>query len=93
MTDQLQTDPAVMERLASTLHGKATTLASVGGSVPGTPDAGEVSADMAVVLSQLVAATAELVTGVTAAGDAVASGGAEYAESEQTNRRSFDGPR
>jgi uncharacterized protein YukE len=93
VTDQLQTDPAVMERLASTLHGKATTLASVGSSVPGTPDAGEVSADMAVVLSQLVAATAELVTGVTAAGDAVASGGAEYTDSERTNRRSFDGPR
>ncbi|MDQ4021818.1 MAG: hypothetical protein M3257_09385 [Actinomycetota bacterium] len=93
MTDQLQTDPAVMEGLASTLRHSATTMASVGGSVPDTPDAGEVSADMAVVLSQLVAATAELVSGVTAAGDALASGGAEYAESEQTNRRSFDGPR
>jgi hypothetical protein len=82
-----------MEELASILRGSATTLAALGRSVPGIPNAGEVSADMAIVLSQLVAATAELVTGVTAASDAVASGGAEYVESEQTNRRSLDGPR
>jgi hypothetical protein len=59
--------------------------------VPGMPDAGDVSADMAAMLSHLVATTAELITGITGAGDLIAVGGADSAEAEDAGRRTFQG--
>ncbi|MGH3907489.1 MAG: hypothetical protein ACRDTE_25425 [Pseudonocardiaceae bacterium] len=67
------------------------TLASLGDSVPALPDAGDVSADMAAVVSHLVAVTAELITGVTGAGDLIAAGGVDYADAEDTSRQDFQG--
>ncbi|MDQ3151072.1 MAG: hypothetical protein M3R63_04880 [Actinomycetota bacterium] len=90
MGEGFGTDPAAMAGFASTLHTAATDLAALGDSLPDMPDAGEVSADMASVLSHLTAVVAELVTGVTAAGDSVSAGGSDYAEGEDVSRRSFD---
>lgn len=91
MSGGYRTDLDVMESFASSLRAAGVSLASVGDSVPSMPDAGDVSADMAAVLSHLVAVTGELITGVTGAGDLLAAGGVDYAEAEDAGRRDFHG--
>lgn len=81
MTGGFGTDPDAMQGFASTLRTAATHLAALGEAPPAMPDAGEVSGDMANVISHLMNGGAELITGVTAAGDAVAAGGGDYARS------------
>lgn len=89
MTSGFTADPAQMETMASTLRNAGLTLDSVGSSAPSAPDAGEVTADIAAVIGHLANSAGELVVGVAAAGDAVAQGGADYAEAEESGRRSF----
>lgn len=91
MSEGYRADLNAMDGFAGRLHAAGVPLSSVGDSVPGMPDAGAVSADMAAVVSHLVAVTTELITGVTWAGDLVAAGGADYAEVEDTGRQDFQG--
>lgn len=81
-----------MESLASTLRNAGVNLAAVGDSIPANPEAGEVSAEMTAVLAHFVGSAGELITGVTAAGDQIAAGGGEYADSESVNRNTFQSP-
>ncbi|TKG64253.1 hypothetical protein [Prauserella endophytica] len=82
-------DPGVIEQISQTLRAAADDLDAIGGSVPAAPDAGEVSGMMAAALSKLTHGAGELVVGATAAGDAVANGGAAYAEQEATAKDSL----
>ncbi|MGH3902962.1 MAG: hypothetical protein ACRDTE_01995 [Pseudonocardiaceae bacterium] len=83
-------DPAAMEDIAGTLHSGVARLDSLADSLPGMPDGGELSGDMAAALSNFARCAAELVMGISTAGDHVAAGGAEYAEADDSGRRGFE---
>lgn len=93
MTQGFDTDTDLMRNLAGTLHRASATLDSIGASVPGAPDAGEVSAAMAGVLSHLTRSAGELVVGAAAAGDELHKGADDFDASEDAAERSFRGPR
>ncbi|SFQ21592.1 hypothetical protein SAMN05421810_105207 [Amycolatopsis arida] len=75
-------EPGVLDGIASTLRTAAGRLDEVGNSTPPTPDAGDASAAVAVILAKLTDSAGQLVIGTAAAGDAVADGGATYAETD-----------
>lgn len=83
-------DPAAMEDLAATLRGGVAALDPLADSLPSMPDAGELSGEMAGALSNFARGAAELMMGVSTAGDHVAAGGAEYAGAEDAGRRGFE---
>ena len=66
MTSGFTADPALMETMASTLRNAGLTLDSAGSTTPGTPDAGDVTTDIAAVLGHLANSAGELVVGVAA---------------------------
>jgi hypothetical protein len=93
MTSGFKADPALMETMAGTLRNAGLALDSAGNGAPTAPDAGDVTADIAALIGHLTNSAGELVVGVTAAGDAIAQGGADYLEAEGSGRQSFRGLR
>lgn len=93
MTDGFQADPGELASMASMLRDAGSALDSAGSGMPGTPDAGEVTADLTAVMSHLADSAGELVLAVSAAGDAVAQGGTDYAAMDSSGRQSFQQPR
>ncbi|MGH4020364.1 MAG: hypothetical protein ACRDT0_14245 [Pseudonocardiaceae bacterium] len=93
MTQGFDTDTGLMRNLAATLHRATAALDSIGSSVPGAPDAGEVSAAMAGVLGHLTRSAGELVVGTAVAGDELGKGADDFDTSEDAAEHSFDGPR
>ena len=82
MSGDFLVDPGVIDGLASGLRSGSAGLERLGGSVPAVPDAGEVSGQMAGLMSKLVDAAGEFSTGMAAAGDAVAEGAQSYANDD-----------
>jgi hypothetical protein len=93
MAQGFDTDTDLMRNLADTLHRASATLDSIGASVPGAPDAGEVSPAMADVLSHLTRGAGELVVGTAVAGYELSKGADDFDASEGAVERSFRGPR
>lgn len=93
MSSGFSVDPGVLDGVAGMLRGGADSLNDLAGSVPGVPDAGSVSADMAKVIAHQVEAAGEYAIGVAAAGQAVAEGGKEYRETDDAARRSLPKPK
>jgi hypothetical protein len=87
--DGYTVDPALLQRLGRSLRSSGESLDALGKSVPGTPDAGELSADMAKAIGLLAEAAGELSVRLCAAGDAVARGGSVYADAEDTVQASI----
>ena len=81
--DGYTVDPALLRRLGRSLQGSGESLDSLGAAVPDPPDAGEVSVEMAELVGLLTGAAGELSIRLCAAGDAVAQGGAIYADAEE----------
>lgn len=79
-------DRDVIEGVARMLRSGSHSIENLGGSVPGVPDAGEVSAVMASLMSKLIDAAAEVSTGVAAAADEVEHSAQTYGESDQAAR-------
>lgn len=79
-------DPAALDAVAQRLQQAGAI--DIGAAAP-APDAGEVSADVGAVLAHLVRSLGELAAGVTAAGDAVAAGAADYRAEDQAVARSL----
>ncbi len=77
-----QVDPGLLESIASSLRNSGTSLADTAGSPPEPPDAGELTGQMSELMAAFMDGTAELVAGVSAAGDAVADGGTTYGETD-----------
>ncbi|MGH3623060.1 MAG: hypothetical protein ACRDQ5_14900 [Sciscionella sp.] len=80
-------DPGVIDGLAGALRSGSSGLEELGGSVPGTPDAGDISADMGSLMSKLVDAAGEFSTGLAAAGDALTQTGEDYFTAEKDNKQ------
>ncbi|MGH3972992.1 MAG: hypothetical protein ACRDS9_06675 [Pseudonocardiaceae bacterium] len=89
MTSGFKVDPALMETMAGTLRNAGLALDSAGNGAPTAPDAGDVTADIAALIGHLTNSAGELVVGVTAAGDAIARGGEDYLEAEDSGHQSF----
>ncbi len=87
---ELQVDPALLESLAGALRTSGTALNEAGAAQPPMPDGGDMTADMAALLSTFTEATGHLAMGMWWAGDQVAVGGGEYSETEQTVHGSFN---
>ncbi|SFQ35372.1 hypothetical protein SAMN05421810_106250 [Amycolatopsis arida] len=83
MPDGYELNPSTLEQAASALRTAGTTLDGLGGD-PGTPDAGELSGDMAGLLARFLRGASELVIGVNAAGDQVAHARNVYLEQERS---------
>ncbi|HEY9474747.1 MAG TPA: hypothetical protein VIS06_12960 [Mycobacteriales bacterium] len=81
--DGYTVDPALLRRLGRSLQSNGESLDSLGAAVPDLPDAGEVSGEMAELVGLLTGAAGELSIRLRAAGDAVARGGAIYADAEE----------
>lgn len=82
-------DEGVITGVASMLRSGSDSLEALGGSVPGTPDAGEVSAAMGLLMSKLVGAAGEVSTGAAVAAAAVEEGGKAYLEIDQAAEQSL----
>ncbi len=80
MTDGFSLD-GTLQGLASTLRAAGTTLGGIGAAPP-APDAGEVTGDMAMLMVEFTERAAELVLGVSTAGDDVATGSEAYMSME-----------
>lgn len=80
-------DPAALDQVARRLRDAG--VVDIGAVA--APDAGEVSGDVGAVLGHLLQSLGELVAGVTAAGDAVAAGAADYRAGDEANARSLTG--
>lgn len=91
MGEYFKADPGVLDGMARTLRDAGTTLDSVGGSAPGTPDAGPLSGEMAELMALFTGAAGELVIRVSAAGDAVADGGETYVDTDQSAGENLSG--
>jgi hypothetical protein len=89
MAGDFQTDPGVIANLAKMLHSGADSLDSLAGSVPGVPDAGDLSGQMAALIAKQVGAAGEMAVGVSAAADAVTQGGKAYTETDHAAQRSL----
>ena len=83
--DGYQVDPALLRRLGQSLQAGGESLDSLGRAVPGPPDAGEVSGEVAGLVALLTGAAGELSVRLRAAGDAVTRGGATYANAEDAS--------
>lgn len=79
-------DPNVIEGLARMLRNGSQSMEDLVGSVPGVPDAGEVSAVMASLMSKLTDAAGEVSTGVAAAADELEHSARTYRECDQAAR-------
>lgn len=93
MISGFSADPGVLDGIAGMLDGGADALNDLAGSVPGVPDAGSMSVDMAKAISDQVAAAGEYAIGVAAAGQAVADGGKAYQETDDAAKRSLPKPK
>jgi hypothetical protein len=93
MASGFSVDPGILDGVAAMLRGGADSLNDLAGSVPGVPDAGPVSADMANVIAHQVEAAGEYAIGVAAAGQAVAEGGKAYRETDDAAKRSLPKPK
>jgi hypothetical protein len=89
MSGGFQADPGVIANLAKMLHGGADSLNNLAGSVPGVPDAGDVSGQMSALIAKQVDAAGEIAIGVGAAADAVAQGGTAYTETDHAAQQSL----
>lgn len=79
-------DLGVIDGVARMLRSGSQAIEDLAGSVPGVPDAGEVSAVMASLMSKLTDAADEVSTGVAAAADEVERSAQTYGESDQAAR-------
>lgn len=84
-------DPVALSGLADRLRNSGQVVAGLAGTLPPVSDAGEVSAEIAALLGHLIAGTAELAGGVTAAGDAIAAGVGDHLEHDEQVRQSLQG--
>ncbi|MET9227224.1 hypothetical protein [Lentzea sp. NPDC003310] len=82
-------DPSELERHSSSLRTAGAELDGLASHVPDAPDAGELSVPLADLLARLVEATAELVTGLGAAGDEIAEASATYVDVDHANQSAF----
>jgi hypothetical protein len=76
-------DQGLIDNLARMLRGGADSLNGLAGSVPGVPDAGDVSGEMAALIAKQVDAAGEIAVGVGAAATAVTQGGQAYAATDE----------
>lgn len=76
-------DPGVLEDVARMLRSGSRSIEDLGGSVPGVPNAGDVSGVMGSLLSKFADTTGEVSTGVAAAADEVERSAQTYAESDR----------
>jgi hypothetical protein len=82
-------DPGVIDNLASMLRSGSDGLNNLAGSVPGVPNAGDVSGQMAVLIAKQVGAAGEIAVGAGAAADAVSQGGTAYTETDHAAAQSL----
>ncbi|MGH3451391.1 MAG: hypothetical protein ACRDQW_11845 [Haloechinothrix sp.] len=88
-----EADPGVIDGVARTLRNAGTQLDEIGGSVPATPDAGDAGPAIATILAQLTDNAGQLVLGLAAAGDTVATASSQYADDDAAARDTFAGAR
>lgn len=84
-----EADPGVIDGIARTLRNASTQLDRAGNSVPETPDAGDATPALAAVLAQLSDNAGQLVLGLAASGDTVATASSRYAEDDAAARDEF----
>lgn len=87
MSDSLVVDQAGMDVVAGKLLDAARALDAAGARSPGTPRAGDVTADMAAMLGHLTSLAGELALGVAGAGEAVNRARTRYAEQDAATGR------
>lgn len=83
---------STLDGLASTLRTAGTVLGGVG-TPPPAPNAGEVSGDIAMLMVAFTDSAAELVLGVSIAGDNVAAGSETYLSAEQAAEQNLSAVR
>lgn len=86
-----EADPGVIDGIARTLRNASTQLDRAGNSVPETPDGGDATPALAAVLAQLSDNAGQLVLGLAASADTVATASSRYAEDDATAREELAG--
>ncbi|MQA61724.1 MAG: hypothetical protein GEU86_09560 [Actinophytocola sp.] len=86
-----EADSGVIDGIARTLRNASTQLDRAGKSTPDTPDAGDATPALAAVLAQLSDNAGQMVLGLVAAGDSVATASSRYAEDDAAAREEFTG--
>jgi hypothetical protein len=89
MAEGFTADLSVIEGVVRMLRSGSQSVKDLGGSVPQAPDAGEVSAVMASMMSKLAEAAGEVSTGVAVAADEVERSAQTYRESDQVARHNL----
>ncbi|MFF5075783.1 hypothetical protein ACFY36_01945 [Actinoplanes sp. NPDC000266] len=78
MGDETRADLATLQALAGRLRRAGESLDEIGGSVPPTPAAGDLSPDIAALVGHLTDVCGNLVVGLKEAGDRVEQSRAGY---------------
>ena len=91
MAQDLDVDLVVLDAIAGRLVRAADALDAVGGTVPGMPDAGDVSAVMGAAIAHLTESTGNLALGMLGAGEQVGVARRAYAACDQASADSLRG--
>jgi hypothetical protein len=91
MAEAFDVDPALLGGIAGRLRRAGDELDALGGSMPDTPDAGEVSGALGAVLAHLAAGAGNLVVGLREVGDRVTSSRDGYVDADTDAARGYRG--
>ncbi len=91
MGSELHADPHALQAIAGRLRQAGETLDAAGRGAPPTPDAGDVTPDLAALLAHLTGGAGNLVVGLKEAGDRVDQARAAYQSSDAAAAQSLGG--
>lgn len=91
MTDETRAHLPTLDAVAGRLRNAGEALDEIGGSVPPTPAAGDLSPDIAALIGHLTGVCGNLVIGLKEAGDRVEQSRAAYSGTDAAAAAGLDG--
>jgi hypothetical protein len=91
MADETRADLATLQSLAGRLRTAGESLDELGGGVPATPPAGDLTPDIAALVGHLTDVCGNLVVGLKEAGDRVEQTRVSYSDTDTAAAGGLDG--